>query len=128
AYIGAGRLEPGSEPAVLPPFLRYIPVAEPGDDLGVVRFAASRTPDQPGLWQVSLEVLNDSDTARQATATVDFAGRRLGERTVELAPRDSAVVDFRVRTTGAGTLAAAVESDDALPDNNQVALDLPASA
>jgi hypothetical protein len=128
AYIGAGRLETGSEPAVQPPFLRYIPVAEPGDDIGIVRFAATRTPDQPGLWQVSLEILNDSDAARTATATVDFAGRRLGERTVQLAPRYSSVVDFRVRTTGSGTLAAAIESDDALPDNNQVTLDLPAAA
>jgi hypothetical protein len=128
AYIGAGRLETGSEPAVQPPFLRYIPVAEPGDDIGIVRFAATRTPDQPGLWQVSLEILNDSDAARTATASVDFAGRRLGERTMQLAPRDSSVVDFRVRTTGSGTLAAAIESDDALPDNNQVTLDLPAAA
>lgn len=128
AYIGAGRLEAGSEPAGLPPFLRYIPAGEAGDDLGIVRFAATRTPDQPGLWQVSLEILNDSDAARTAIATVDFGGRRLGERTVQLAPRDSAIVDFRVRTTGPGTLAAAIESEDALPDNNQVTLDLPAAA
>lgn len=128
AYIGAGRLEPGSEPAGLPPFLRYIPAAEPGEDVGIGRFAASRTPDEPGLWEVSLEILNDSDTARAATATVDFAGRRLGERTVQLAPRESSVVDFRVRTTGPGTLAAAIESEDSLPDNNQVTLDLPAAA
>jgi hypothetical protein len=128
AYIGAGRIEPGSEPAVQPPFLRFIPVAEPGDDVGIVRFAATRTPDQPGLWQVSLEILNDSDAARAATATVDFAGRRLGERTVQLAARDSSIVDFRIRTTGSGTLAAALESDDALPDNNGVTLDLPAAA
>lgn len=127
-YIGAGRLEPGSEPAVQPPFLRYIPAAEPGDDLGIIRFAASRAPDQPGLWQVSLEILNDSDIQRSATATVDFAGRRLGERTVQLAPRDSAVVDFRVRTSGSGALEASFESDDALPENNRVALDLPAAA
>jgi hypothetical protein len=127
AYIGAGRIDPGSEPASQPPFLRYIPVAEPGDDIGIVRFAASRTPDQPGLWQVSIEILNDSDATQAVTATVDFAGRRLGERTVRLAPRDSSIVDFRIRTTGAGTLEASLESDDALPDNNRVALDLPAA-
>jgi hypothetical protein len=127
-YVGAGRIEPGSEPAVQPPFLRYIPVTEPGEDIGIVRFAATRTPDQPGLWQVSLEILNDSGAARQATATVDFAGRRLGERTVQLEPRDSSVVEFRIRTTGAGTLAAAIASEDALPDNNQVTLELPAAS
>lgn len=126
-YIGAGRIEPGSEPAAQPPFLRYIPVAEPGDDLGIVHFAANRTPDQPGLWQVSVEILNDSDAARPATVTIDFAARRLGERTVQLAGRDSSVVDFRVRTNGAGTLEAALASDDALAANNRVALDLPAA-
>lgn len=126
-YIGAGRIEPGSEPGAQPPFLRYIPVSEPGNDLGIVRFSASRTPDQTGLWQVAIEILNDSDAARQATATVDFAGRRLGERTVALAPRASSVVDFRIRTTGAGTLEASLDSDDALPENDRVALALPAA-
>jgi hypothetical protein len=126
-YIGASRIEPGSEPPAPPAFLRHIPVNEPGDDIGIVRFAATRSPAEPGLWQVSLEVLNDSGAARPATASVDFAGRRLGERTVQLAPRDSSVVDFRIRTTGSGTLEAELEGDDALPDNNRVALDLPAA-
>lgn len=127
-YIGAGRLAAGSEPLTDVPYLRYIAVGEGIDDLGILRFAALRPATAPGVWQVTLELLNDSDTARAATATIEFDGRPLGERTVRLAARNSAAVEFRIRTTSPGTLEASLASDDGLLENNRVALDLPAAS
>lgn len=127
-YIGAGRLAMGSEPLADLPYLRFIAVGDARDDLGITRFSATRPPTAPDVWQVSLELLNDSDTARPVTARIQFNQSPLGERTVQLAANSSSVVDFRIRTRSAGTLEASLEGDDTFAENNRVALDLPAAS
>ncbi len=127
-YVGAGQIATGSEPLTDLPYLRFIPARGGLDDVGIIRFAAVRPPTAPDVWQVSLELLNDSDTPRRVTATVEFDGRRLGERAVQLASRTSSVVEFRIRTSSPGTLETYVESDDGLLENNRVALELPAAS
>lgn len=126
-YIGPGRLEPGTAPVAQPSYLRFIAVDRGLDDLGIVRFAAARPAAEPELWQVALEVFNDSQTPHQTTAAIEFESRPIGQRSVQIPPHESVTVEFRIRTSGAGTLEASLNNEDGLPENNRVALQLPAA-
>ncbi len=128
-YIGPGRI-PENAPAVAAsasiPYLRVISIGGEIDDAGVGLLAARRSPADPSRWNVTLEALNDSSAPRQVRVLFEFEGRRLGERTLELPAHGASEIDFRIRTEQAGALRARLEIDDALPENNEALIELPA--
>lgn len=125
--VGADRVASDGDALALPPRLRWIDAGTPAADAAIRRFSAARAVDDPTRWEVALEVRNSNDETLQATVDFTFAGRKLGERTLTVSPMDSAEIDFRIRTEQPGRLEAAIRGDDANPENDRAALELPAA-
>jgi hypothetical protein len=124
-FAGAGRLAAAEPVTDLPPNLRVLPVTVAVDNLGLRKIGLKRSDDDPSVWQVFVAVRNYGATPRTAPLELRFGGAIVGARALMLAPNSDQETTFRLRTQAAGLLEARIRANDALPEDDRAALELP---
>jgi len=123
-YCGGGRIE-GIPPASSQN-LRWLPVDLPRENLGLTKVALRRTGQDGGLWAVFLTIHNYGPAPRTAAVALVFGGAPAGSRSVTVPARADAITEIGLRTNAAGIVEARLLAGDALPADDQVAIEIPA--
>jgi hypothetical protein len=124
-FAGAGRVGADEPVTDLPANLRVLSVTALVDNLGLRKIGLKRSDEDPSVWQVFVAVRNYGATGRTAPVELRFGGALVGARALALAPNSDQETTFRLRTQAAGLLEARIRANDALPEDDRAALELP---
>jgi len=124
-FAGAGRVAAAEPVTDLPANLRVLPVTALVNNLGLRKIGLKRSDEDPSVWQVFVAVRNYGANPRTAAVELRFGGALVGARALTLAPNSDQETTFRLRTQAAGLLEARINANDALPEDDRAALELP---
>jgi len=124
-YIGPGRTA-GREEAEAFGNLRYIGVGGATQNVGLRRVGLRQAAESGNTWEVYVAVRNDGEAPRPVEVSVQFASAPAAFERFELPASGDAEFAFPLRTTAAGILEVQVFAEDDFPDDNYVALEIPA--
>lgn len=126
-YAGSSRINAASVGDLeVPPNLRVLPVDEPLQNVGLVRVALKRTPEDPERWAVTVTIRNYGAAARTVPVVAAMGGAIFGSRLAPAAARAEVTTQFELRTGAAGWLEIRLGTRDGLEDDNRVTLEVPA--
>ncbi len=124
-YAGAGHtFEPPPDSATAG--IRVLSVNDALPNCGLRRIGVRRSAAEPDTWEILVTVHNYSAAPRAAAVALAFSGSPVGSRRVSLAPLSEQNVAFQYRTRAAGVLETRLLTQDAFPDDDRAALELPA--
>jgi hypothetical protein len=125
-FVGAGKI-PAGEPVSAPPAaLRVLQGSTHVDNVGLRKVGLKRSETDPSAWEVFVAARNYGTAERVVPLELRFAGAIVGARSLVLKPGIDEGATFTVRTRAAGLLEARLIADDALPEDNRSAVELPA--
>ena len=124
-FSGAGRVGASEPITSIPPNLRVLPVADRGDNLGLRKIGLKRSEDDASVWQVFIAARNYGAVPRTAAVELRFGGALVGARALTLNANSDQETTFKLRTRAAGLLEARIVSNDAFPEDDRAALELP---
>lgn len=103
---------------------RFVRVGQPADNQAVTRLAARRSLAHPQAVQAFVEILRWADTPRAVHVTFTWNGRLLERRSVELTAGRAWCETFQFDSFDGGTLQASLETADAYPYDDALAVDV----
>jgi Ca-activated chloride channel family protein len=126
-YAGASRVSSTAAPEAsnVPANLRVLPVATSVENCGLTRVRLRRSPADPLLWEIFVVARNYGTKPRTVPLAVGFGGAPVATRSLMLAPGAEVSADLSFRTKAAGWLEVRLFSNDALPADDRVTLELP---
>lgn len=126
-FAGAGRIANAETADVTAPAnLRVLPVASPAGNAGITKIGLQQSPSDPGSWQVFVSVKNYGTELKVIPLAVQFGGAAAGSRTLTLKSGAEVESTFALHTRARGLLEARLLSQDAFPDDDRAALEVPA--
>jgi hypothetical protein len=131
AFAGAARVTKEEADSLTPPSnFRLLQIASNGENVGWKKLGLRRSPSSPDSWEAYAAVKNDG--ARPRDVSVEFVSGKtaLATKTLTIAPGSDASATFTFKLPEAGLLQARVRPldnrEDAFPQDDRIALDLPA--
>jgi hypothetical protein len=121
-YAGAGRT---SDAPANGAGVRVLPVRDAAPNCGLRRVGVQRSATDPDVWEILVAIRNYGAAPRPATLALAFSGSPVGARKLVLAPLEERTSAFRYRTRAAGVLEARLFTEDAFPQDDRAALELP---
>jgi Ca-activated chloride channel family protein len=127
AIMTDGQRAPGERPLMAPGVIvreRRVGVAQPPANAGIIGVAARRDYRDPAQVRVFVRLAASPTGPERAVISLLIDGETLDRRTVAIDPLRGAVTTFELRSTGAATVAVAIEGDDAIEADNGAAVRL----
>jgi hypothetical protein len=130
-FAGAGRVsKEEAESLSPPPNFRLLQIPSNGENVGLKKLGLRRSPAAPESWEAYVSVKNDGTRPRDVVVDLSAGKTSLGEKTLKVAPGAESAVTFTFKMVEAVSLQAHVRSadnrEDAFPQDDRAALDLPA--
>jgi hypothetical protein len=128
-YDGPGRIgaaESGAGTAVNVPNLRFLPVADPVENVGLRSVGARRSSAARDSWDVLVRIRNYGRTPRTVSVTLNLGNAPEGMHPVTIAPASEQETTFTIHTKAAGLAEVRVYPQDAFAADNYASLELPA--
>ncbi|HEV2201529.1 MAG TPA: VWA domain-containing protein [Bryobacteraceae bacterium] len=131
AFAGAARVsKEEAESLAPPPNFRLLQIPSSGENVGLKKLGLRRSPSSPESWEAYVSVKNDGVRAREVAVDLRSGTTDLGTKTVKIPPGAEVATTFTFKLAEAGLLEARIHStdnrDDAFPQDDRAALDLPA--
>jgi aerotolerance regulator-like protein len=124
-YAGVGRIAE-RDAGPMPRNLRVLQVTSPIENVGLKKIGLRRSSTDQDLWEVFVAVRNYGTASKTVPLMLTFGGAPAGSVRLRIAPGSEANANFEYRTRAAGLLEARLGVRDAIPDDDQVVLELPA--
>jgi hypothetical protein len=126
--IGAGRIVPegAGETPPLPGALRFLEVRGDPENCGLRDIVLQRTREDPSVWQVLVKVRNYGQREQVRRLALAFGGAPVGSALLRLPPDSEQEVSFLIRARAAGWLEVRLLGRDALSQDDEAVLELPA--
>lgn len=130
-FAGAGRVSKEEADSLAPPAnFRLLQIASNGENVGLKKLGLRRSPTSPDSWDAYVSVKNDGMRPRDVVVELLSGKTSLGEKALLIEPGAESAATFNFKMTDAGLLQAGVRSsdgrEDAFPQDDRAALDLPA--
>ena len=127
-YDGPGRIaatEVDAGKSVNLPVLRYLPVADPTENVGLRSVGARRSSVAHDSWDILVRLRNYGKTARTVSVTLNLSHAPMGMHSIALPPASDRETTFTIHTNGAGLAEVRVYPQDAFAADNYASLELP---
>jgi len=127
-YDGPGRIaatEADAGQTVNVPILRYLPVADPTENVGLRSVGARRSSAARDSWDILVRLRNYGRTARTVSVTLNLSHAPMGMHSLVLPPASDLETTFTIHTNGAGLAEVRVYPQDAFAADNYASLELP---
>ena len=131
AFAGAARVSKEEAESLTPPSnFRLLQIPSNGENVGLKKLGLRRSPASPESWEAYVSVKNDGARPRDVAVELLSGKTSLGTKTLKVVPGAETAATFTFKLAEAGLLQARVRStdnrEDAFPQDDRVALDLPA--
>jgi len=138
AFAGAARVSKEEADSLEPPaHFRLLQIASNGENVGWKKLGLRRSATSPDSWDAYAAVKNDGARPRDVSIELLSGKTTLATKTMTIAPGAEASATFTFKLPEAGLLQARVRSldsvthesrEDAFPQDDRIALDLPAQS
>lgn len=127
-FSGSSRMmqESLTDFPTVPPNFRLLAVKGEVENCGLRKLALRRSRNDPEVWEVYVTARNYGKRARTIPLLIAYGGAPMGTRRLTLAPGAEVSSTFEFRTKAAGWFEARLQSNDALPGDDTVSMELPA--
>ncbi len=131
AFAGAARISKEEADDLAPPKnFRLLEIASNGENIGLKKLGVRRSPSAPDSWEAYVSVRNDGSRARDVTVDLLSGKTNLGTKSLKIPASQEASAAFSFKLADAALLQARVHPadnrEDAFPQDDRAALDLPA--
>jgi hypothetical protein len=131
AFAGAARVSKEEAESLAPPAnFRLLQIPSNGENIGFKKLGLRRSPSAPDSWEAYVSVRNDGSRTRDVSVELSAGKASLGSKALKIAPGAEASAAFTFKLSEAGLLQARVRPvdgrEDAFPQDDRVALELPA--
>jgi len=130
-FAGAARISREEADSLsTPPNFRLLQIPSSGENIGLKKLGLRRSPAAPDSWEAYVSVRNDGARNRDVSVELSAGKKGLGSKSLRVAAGQEASAAFTFKMTEAAVLVARVRPldnrEDAFPQDDRAALDLPA--
>jgi hypothetical protein len=131
AFAGTARISKDEAESLAPPAnFRLLQIAANGENVGWKKLGLRRSATAPDTWEAYAAIKNDGSRPRDVSVELISGKATLATKTLTVAAGADSSATFTFKLPAAGLLQARVRSadnrEDAFPQDDRIALDLPA--